>query len=65
MTKEIQTKKTFKQHIKEAGLLYLFLSNLGATMYLVAVRIPDMPVWATAPISLGTAISAGIAWYNR
>lgn len=65
MAKEIETKKTFTQHIKEAGILYLFLCNIGASLYLLVVRIPNVPVWATYPVVIGTVISAGIAWYKR
>ena len=64
MSKETD-KKTLKEHIINAGIFYLFMCQMGATMYLLLVRIPSAPKYAVVPVALGTFISAVIAWYNR
>jgi uncharacterized membrane protein len=58
-------KKTIKQHIKSVGIFYLFLSCVGATIYMLLVKVPNAPEWVNYPILLGTTISAVVAWYYR
>lgn len=59
------SKETNKKNLLSAGILYLFLCNIIAVGYLLIVRVPSAPVWATYPIVVGVAISAGIAWFKK
>lgn len=66
MTKENEpTKKSIKQHLLSGGILYLFICNFIATFYLVMVKIPNTPAWATYPIAIGTLITAVVIWFKK
>ncbi len=63
--KETKQKKSLKQVFKSVGIFYIFVSCMLATVYLVLVKVPNAPSWATYPVALGTAIAALVAWFNK
>lgn len=60
-----ETKKTLKENLKDAGVLFLFLSQILAVGYLLLVKVPNVPAYATGVVALGVAISACITWFRR
>lgn len=63
MTKE--NKILNKKQAKELLTFYVFICNFIATFYLILVKIPNVSVWVTVPIAIGTSISVITSWYNR
>lgn len=65
MKKENEAKKSIGQHIGDYLTFYMFVCNFIATFYLVLVRVPNAPYWASFPIALGTMLTVVVTWFKR